>query len=333
MKFSNLKAFMYLCICFVFSLNSAMASVLLIPHTQISPESLSSQTQSLYPNHYIQAHPLEQNEQLLLDYFEKAQKYYAIKSYDLALENYKNAAQLLLSDDWRLIHRKALVLSLLRLSELDPTQSQIWLRKAVSFGADISFQQFDVSPQTLKLTTKLHPLPSIEWDLSAWSDSFDTVLVNGRVISLKKIQKIKIPDGDYKIVFLSAYYLPQMLLVSQKQIPFLQPVKIPFVSGNCKSPAVAQIESQFVEVMFSQCRLIQNSQKEWIDKNTPSISSSVPPAHLLLQTASPSIPFYKEKWFVVVTALTLGGLGYYFYTKNKKTDKDSSPTATSLGEY
>lgn len=321
--------------CCVSFFAEASLKPIIFPHPLLNLKSYEIQAHGqTFSDYYVSAHPTPNNEQKLLDLFEFAQKYYAVNSKDLALIHYKKMIEMIFLDDWKPLQRQALTLALFRLAELEPQGP--WLSKALSYGSDIDFGTLNLSDSTLQLIKQSPKPANIDWELSNWSHYFDFILINGRVVDLQEIKKIRLPQGEYRIVFISSYYLPQILQVSHQQIPLLQPVQIPFVSGSCKSP-VLQIDAMpDSELLFSDCHL-KRDQNKWVSKNinlnpeaTPNINSE--PSLTSLYAQSEKEPFYKNKWFWVGAGIVVGAVVYYVHHQKSK-GESSAPSSTVIGEF
>lgn len=282
-----------------------------------------------YSDYYLSQHPSPQNEQKLLDYFETAQKHFAINSKDLAQVYYKKMVDMMFLDDWNAHQRQAITLALLRLAEIDSEEA--WLIKALSFGSDIDFNKLPISDSIKNKMKHMPRLPSTDWELSSWSDSFDYVLVNGRVVDLRKTKKIILPRGEYRIVFISSYFVPQTLQVTYQQIPLLQPVQIPFVSGSCKYPILQIDISPSKEILFPDCHLVSEN-KKWVSKNKdllPDVNPSSPLTSVYVEAEKKSI--YKNPWFWVGVGVVTSVVVYYVHQKSK--GESSAPSSTVIGEF
>lgn len=287
-----------------------------------------------YVDFYLNTHPSSENEALFISNFENAQKYFLAKSYDLATLHYKKVASLALTEDWKPLHRQAITLSMIRLSELLPSEKTYWIEAARNYGSDLDLQDFKITQDSKNLLSQ-HKGESLIWDVSKFTDTFDVILINGRIVSLSTIKKVLIPPGDYRIVFLSKTYKPHSVQVSGSQVPLLEPIRIPFVSGTCKTPNLDKTpDLQTPIVLFPDCQLALRDQK-WENLNTKDLT---PP--ILTESASPFLqnhfsqpqePFYKKPWFIAAAVLT-ASVGVYFIVQNKRRGDDSS-SSTVIGEF
>lgn len=317
--------------------NSGGPIPVVFPHIfvpQANADILISKYGQSYVDFYLNNHPSAENESLFISNFENAQKYFLAKSYDLATIHYKKVVSLAYTEDWKPLHRQAIALSMVRLSELLPQEKTYWIEAAQNYGSDLNLQDFKVSQDSKNLLSQ-NKRESLVWDVSKFADTFDVILINGRIVYLNKIKKVFVPQGDYKIVFLSKTYKPHSVQVSGSQVPLLEPIRIPFVSGTCKTPSLDQtLDIQNSIILFSDCQLTLHGQN-WVDINAKNLAPPIlkEAAHPFLQShfSETPKPFYKRPWFIATALLTVGA-GVYFIAQNKKRG-DNSSSSTVIGEF
>lgn len=303
-----MKIFIIYLVAFCLTANAMDISVI-FPHPLIDLGKTDTTSDStFFPDYYLQTRPLTHNENELLSHFEKAQSYYAVRSFDMAKVYYTKVSNLQFTDDWKEAHRKAIALSLSRLAELDPTQKDTWIQRAASFTSNSSSS-------------------SLEWDVREWKHDFDFILMNGHKVDLNSISKVRLPQGEYRIVFLSKTYAPQTLQVTSQQIPFLQPIKIPFVSGTCKQPSLANSDVKNAIALYPDCKKeLRNF--VWEKESLADLNLK---SNFMSSYKEPTQPFYKQTWFAVAATAVVVGLVYY--TVQKQKGESSAPSSTVIGEF
>lgn len=293
------------------------------------PEKLDKNYQS-FSKYYLEEYPKEKNVERLLNEFENAQKYYLVKSNELARQYFERVVSYSDMDEWKDVHRKIIYLSFIRLSELNPENQEDWILQALRFSLDTDPKRLDLGKDTLKkvLSIKNSFLKqAINWQVSQFKDDFNFILINGHVIDLTRIENVKIPSGKFRITFLSNVYKLQTYQVSSQQIPLLMPTRIPFVSGTCEKPFVnneGEIKSKLAVYYSKNCIKNQNGRK-WIAAFGAKSESKIPqdiapvPAYDFTSRASYNDkPFYKETWFLVAAGIVATSLLVSAYKESKK---------------
>lgn len=290
-----------------------------------------------FSEYYISNFPKQRNIESLLNEFENAQKYYLVKSYDLARQYYEKVVAFSDVDEWKDIHRKIIFLSFLRLAELNPAEQNKWILNALTFSQEIDPKKLDVSKEILKTTTELKKRfvkGSIAWQVGFLKSDFTYILINGHVIDLKKVEVIKIPSGKFRVTFLSDVYKPQTYQLSSQQIPLLTPTRIPFVSGSCEKPYFnneGEVSSEIALYYDKNC-IKQFNGKTWISKNeslAPDLNPTFSKPQLVSRTEYNEEPFYKKKWFLVTLGFVVVGAAAYAMNSNKK-EKPTHETVNGL---
>lgn len=330
-------------VCFLTETTFAGKVFLISPLTEVHernlPLKLSSDIKS-FSSYYLENYPQKSNVENLLKEFENAQKYYLVKSHDLAIRHYQRVIQMSGLDEWKDLHRKIIYLSFIRLAELDGKNQIQWIRNALKFSFEIDPNKLEISKGLIKTIAgvkKEFSNRTILWPINELKNDFRYILMNGHTIDLRKIDHIKIPAGQFRITFLSDIYRPQTYHVSSQQVPLLVPTRIPFVSGNCDKPSFdneGEIEEE-VLLYFSKNCLLKRSGRNWVAYNKASERkefslepSYVAPAPLVSKVEREKEPIYKNKWFLVTLgALAVGATLYA--TQNKK----EKPTHETVSGY
>lgn len=324
-----------LCLTIVtFTMNSfGKETVLLVsPLVQLNERELPlalSKTYKSFSNYYLQNFPKEKNVDKLLNEFETAQKYYLVKSYELARQYYENVVAFSDVDEWKDIQRKIIFLSYIRLSELNPHNETDWILQALRFSLESDPAKLGVDKVTVKKIAevkKSFAKETIHWPVGQFKKEFSYILLNGHNIDLKKIETIKLPSGKFRLTFLSDIYKPQTYQVSSQQIPLLVPTRIPFVSGSCSKPYVnneGEILTDVAAYYSRDCIKLQAGQK-WVNSKDSS-ENFVPPIERAASMNSFSYneePFYKKSWFLITAGIL--GVVAVTYAINKNGEKKST---------
>jgi hypothetical protein len=325
-------------VCFTGNLLAQSSVLLVSPLVQFEERELPfelSQKYETFSEYYLETHPQQKNVENLLNEFESAQKYYLVKSKELAIQNYEKVISFSDMDDWRDIHRKIIFLSYIRMSELNPENQKTWILKALSFSMDTDPRKLDLDKKTIKkildLKNSLKQTPgmaqTISWQVGPLKRDFSYILINGHIIDLKKIETVKIPSGKFRLTFLSDIYKPQTLQVSSQQIPLLIPTRIPFVSGNCEKPYVnneGEILSD-ISIYYSRDCIKDQIGKKFL-VTSPALPNSTPN---LLTTAKYKEPIYKKNWFWVAAGI-LGSVALIYVVHKNDEKKPTHETVSGF---
>ncbi len=322
-------------ICFT-SQSFAKDTVLLVsPLVQLEerdlPVSLNKSYQS-FSAYYLENYPKEKNVENLLNEFENAQKYYLVKSNELARQYFERVVSYSDMDEWKDVHRKIIFLSYIRLSELNPENQEDWILQALRFSLDTDPKKLNLNKDTLKkvLAAKNNfTKQTIHWQVSVFKNDFNYILINGHIVDLKKIENVKIPSGKFRLTFLSDVYKLQTYQVSSQQIPLLVPTRIPFVSGNCERPFVnneGEIKSKIAVYYSKDCLKHQNG-KRWelafgkgtkVESKIQQDIEPVPAYDFTSRISESEEPFYKKKWFLVTMGIIAASTVIYAVNESRK---------------
>lgn len=294
------------------------------------PVQLDKDYQS-FSEYYLKNYPKEKNVENLLNEFESAQKYYLVKSNELARQYFEKVVAYSDVDEWRDVHRKIIYLSYIRLSELNPENSEEWILSALRFSLDTDPKKLDLSKNILKKILSLKNSflkQTIHWAVSPFRGDFSYILINGHIVDLKKIETIKIPSGKFRVTFLSELYKPQTYQVSSQQIPLLVPTRIPFVSGTCEKPFInneGEIKSK-IAVYYSKGCIKNHDGMRWASMR----DVQAPPAYdFTSRVTYKDEPFYKKKWFLVTMGIVATSALVYALNGSKK-DKPTHETVNGF---
>lgn len=321
-------------ICFTLNLLAQSSVLLISPLVQFEEKELPfelSQKYKTFSEYYLEAHPKQKNIENLLNEFESAQKYYLIKSNELARQYYEKVISFSDMDEWRNIHRKIIFLSYIRMSELNPENQENWILQALSFSMDTDPERLNLPKETLKKILALKKSflkQTITWQVDSLRRDFSYILINGHIIDLKKIETIKIPSGKFRLTFLSDIYKPQTLQVSSQQIPLVVPTRIPFVSGSCEKPYVNN-EGEIlagVSIYYSKDCIKNPAEKKLL---LVSPSPSLNPGSDFSNVTKYREPIYKKTWFWVAAGI-LGSVAL-IYAIDKNGEK--KPTHETVSGF
>lgn len=321
-------------ICFTSNLLAQSTVLLISPLVQLEERDLPlelSQKYKTFSQYYLDTYPKEKNVENLLNEFESAQKYYLVKSNELARQYYEKVISFSDMDEWRDVHRKIIFLSYIRLSELNPENQENWILQALRFSLDTDPKKLNLDKNTIeKILTikKLFLKQTITWQVAPFKNDFSYILINGHIIDLKKIETVKIPSGKFRLTFLSDIYKPQTLQVSSQQIPLLVPTRIPFVSGNCEKPYVnneGEIISD-ISIYYSKNCVKDQSGKKWLAASDSDPTNSKPDFSMI---TSYKEPVYKKTWFLVAAGIL--GSAVLIYAINKNDEK--KPTHETVSGF
>jgi hypothetical protein len=280
-----------------------------------------------FSNYYLESVPKEKNVENLLNEFESAQKYYLVKSFELARQYYENVVAYSDVDEWKDVHRKIIFLSYIRLSELNKQNEQDLILQALRFSLETDPSQFELSKETLKKITeakKSFLKETISWQVTPFKKEFTYILINGHTIDLKKIETIKIPSGKFRVTFLSDVYKPQTYQVSSQQIPLLVPTRIPFVSGSCEKPFINNEGEAPTDLAayFSKDCIKQQVGNKWILSSNSKNPNFIPAVDSAGGEFTSSYhndePIYKKSWFLIAVGVVATTAAIYAFSKDEK---------------
>lgn len=304
-------------ICFASNAMAQNSILLISPLVQVDERELPFElgNYKTFSKYYLENSPKEKNVESLLNEFENAQKYYLVKSNELARQYYEKVVSFSDLDEWKEIQRKVIFLSYIRLGELSPQNQDDWFLQALKFSLEIDPTKLNLSKNTLQRILELKKSflkETITWQVSPFKGDFSYILINGHVIDLKKIETVNIPSGKFRVTFLSDIYKPQTLQVSSQQIPLLIPTRIPFVSGTCKKPFVNN-EGEILDdisIYYSKDCITNQKDKKWTatEESAPSIPN--------FSTAKFEEPIYKKKWFLITLGVLASAAAVYMIDKN-----------------
>lgn len=322
------------------SLNSFAYPILLYPSPEVSRKEresflkVESKKFISFSKNYINLVPDQKNIDLLLESFEQAQKYYLVGNQELALQFFNKAAALKDIDDWKDPQRKMIFASLIRMAELDPAHSKAHLKKAMAFGPNFSINEFHASSQVTKQFQEIKShirKSSITWPILELKKDFSFILINGRTIDLNQFDEIKIPQGTYRLTYLSDIYKPQTYQVTAQQIPLITPSRIPFAQGTCQSPKLNQDEDydQPLAVYYSTKCIQYSNRGVWSrepnGKNLRTSQDNKTWAQEISSYKAEEKPFYQNGWFWVLAGSAVAGVLIYSAHHKKKSSSDEPP--------
>lgn len=314
-------------LCFTIQSFGSEKVLLISPLVKLGERDLPKQLDKdyvTYSQFYLESTPKSRNIENLLNEFENAQKYYLVKSLDLARQYYEKVVAMSDIDEWKDIHRKIIYISYIRLSELNRQNQKDWIQQALNFSMEIDPKKLDIGPESLKaiLDLKKNLLKqSIDWQVAPLRNEFTYILVNGHVVDLRKIETIKIPAGKFRVTFLSDIYKPQTYQVSSQQIPLIIPTRIPFVSGSCEKPFYNNEGETSSEIaLYYSKNCIKNQQgKKWVAENDgPALEPVVKYNELNTRIEHDEPPFYKKKWFIVTAGLLAAAVAIHAVKRDEK---------------
>lgn len=204
-----------------------------------------------------------------------AKSHYLGGSREAAKHAYLSAVLQTPEADWNLPQRRIIYESYLRLAELSDVhqESQEWIEKAVSFGADLVADPQVFSPAILsrvhEITQKLDG-KSLRWNVGQYSKYFYKLLVDGRSTELFEHTWLQMLPGHHRVTLLSDTHLPIQMVRSSSEIVAMEFNPSPIVGGNCAQPTLLldqeTIDENFpngFDAFYSESCIITYKDKVW----------------------------------------------------------------------
>lgn len=255
--------------------------------------------------------PSQQDRDRLSARFAKAQLSFTDGSLSQAKDDFENIVALAETDQWGEEEQNVLLHSYFRLAQLSQTPVEVteWLKKALAWAPLGQLNESYFPPPLVEQYKNMKAKAlMVKADLSAFSDDFNYLMINGRIVDLAKEKKLELPDGPIRATFISDTFQPVTLQLAADQLAAAIPDKNPWVKGSCLKPQLYwQIAGLSAKPFFgSSCAPMKPTKPADLEvsfhpSSTPSgadpAAVTIPNAEL--NTSRAQTPFYKRTWFWV----------------------------------
>ena len=253
--------------------------------------------------HQFLNHPLKEK---IKDLFLVAQSLYLKGLTPQAQKTYQSIVKLRFQGDWDPPSVRIILLSLLRLYELEKTPKENWLLLAKQYSPYWTPDPQTFSQKTIEAFNEIN----IQWlELDPKTLAHPKIaIVNGRHLDVAPLEPLSLPKGTQRLVLL---YDDRPPLIHVGEALQARPPH-PFEWGTCQQPQTIQPTKQLPEKykVFYSLECIKDVPKLFSLLGKTSSSRPIPQPR--------SQPFYKRTWFW----LTLTGLATLALIAS---NKDSSP--------
>ncbi|MBX3022566.1 MAG: hypothetical protein KF799_12915 [Bdellovibrionales bacterium] len=273
---------------------------------------------------YKRQHPSAEGREHLLSSYADAQKAFLQNSLTEAIVRFESVVNRLPSEDWSRSDRELILLSCLRLAQIDSVRRDQWLTKALLLGPGLDIdEQLFPPPLVAQLKRLRAEVPSVQprrlVDFNEWT----LVLINGVSCSPSACPEFSDLPLTVRVTFVSDRWLPQTLHLPLSDLGKAQPERLAWLEGACGAPRFhPKTETLGTKLAF------------WglnCDGVNPIVPLAPTPTLALPENVKPAAtPFYKNKWVWAGLGLITAAL-VISQQQQRDSVKEERQTSTTYG--